>query len=179
MGCCTADPCSNGCVQGNIQPGGYNISHHGEFPDASCGSASDFYTCSAGDSFWGCCKSNPCATSTCAQGDLVPAFLERPEQLSVYASTSATPEPSSSDSSSDKTNIGAIVGGVVGGVVFLAIIGVIVFVVLRRKRGKKPAGGDMGAAAMIPMMNSEKGNHSGVSVQYGGQSRMSSQSSHV
>ncbi|RAR05396.1 Poliovirus receptor-related protein 2 [Stemphylium lycopersici] len=173
VGCCTADPCSNGCVQGNIRPGAYNISHHGEWPDASCGSASDFYTCDAGDSFWGCCKSNACRAtppSTCAQGDLVPAFLERPEQFSAYASASATPEPLSSDPISDKTNIGAIVGGVVGGVVALAIIGVVVFFVLRRKRSKKPAGGDMGAAAMIPMMNSEKGGHSGSSVQYGGQS---------
>ncbi|KAF1830159.1 hypothetical protein BDW02DRAFT_573300 [Decorospora gaudefroyi] len=169
VGCCTTDPCTNGCVQGNIRAGGYNISHHGEWPDASCGSASDFFTCNAGDSFWGCCKSNPCAATppaTCAQGDLVPAFMERPEQFNVYASASASPTPAPSSGS----NIGAIAGGVVGGLVVVAIIGAIIFFVLRKRRNQKPAGGEMGAAAMVPMMNGEKRDHSDVSVQYGGQS---------
>jgi hypothetical protein len=165
VGCCTTDPCTNGCVQGNIRSGAYNISHHGEWPDASCGSASDFFTCNAGDSFWGCCKSNPCAAtppSTCVQGDLVPAFMERPEQFNAYA---ATPAPSK------KSNTGAIVGGVVGGVVVLAIIGAMIFFVLRKRHNQKPAEGEMGASAMVPMMNAEKGHGSRDLVQYGGQSR--------
>ncbi|KAH7381691.1 hypothetical protein BKA66DRAFT_122148 [Pyrenochaeta sp. MPI-SDFR-AT-0127] len=168
VGCCTSDPCTNGCVQGNIRPGGYNISHHGEWPDASCGSASNFFTCSAGDSFWGCCKSNPCAATppaTCAQGDLVPAFLERPEQFNAYASASpsSTPQPSS------KSNTGAIAGGVVGGVVGLAIIGAIIFFVLRKqRRNPQPNNNDMGAAAMVPMMKEKPDER--LSAQYGGQS---------
>jgi hypothetical protein len=172
VGCCTADPCTNGCVQGNIRSGAYNISHHGEWPDASCGSASDFFTCNAGDSFWGCCKSNPCAAtppSTCAQGDLVPAFMERPEQFHAYASTSASPTPSAAPESG--SNTGVIVGGVVGGVVVLAIIGAIVFFVFRKRRNQRLAEGEMGAAAMVPMMKGEKGHGSRDSVQYGGQSR--------
>lgn len=176
VGCCTSDPCSNGCVQGNIRPGGYNISHHGEWPDASCGSASDFFTCNAGDSFWGCCKSNPCAATppaTCAQGDLVPAFMERPEQFNAYV----TQDKKENASDSGKSNTGAIVGGVIGGVVVLAIIGIIIFIVLRKRKNKKTTEGDMGAATMMPMMNSnEKNNHSAAAGHYGGQSRMSSHS---
>jgi hypothetical protein len=53
VGCCTSDPCSKGCVQGNIRPGGFNVTAYGSFPDASCGLASTFFTCSAGQSFWG------------------------------------------------------------------------------------------------------------------------------
>ncbi|EUC47750.1 hypothetical protein COCMIDRAFT_3375 [Bipolaris oryzae ATCC 44560] len=170
VGCCTSDPCANGCVQGNIRPGGYNISHHGEWPDASCGSASDFFTCNAGDTFWGCCKTNPCAATppaTCAQGDLVPAFMERPEQFNTYVSQDKQENPSDSG----KTNTGAIVGGVVGGVVVLAIIGVIIFIVLRKRKNKKTTEGDMGAATMMPMMNNnEKNDNSAAAGHYGGQS---------
>lgn len=167
-------------MQGDVRAGGYNITHHGEWPDASCGSASDFYTCNAGPSFWGCCKSNPCAAtppSVCPDGDLVPAFMERPEQFNVYTSSKVeNPESTSSDS---KTNTGAIVGGVVGGVVVLLIIAVIIFVVLRRRRrNRKTTDGNMGAAAMMPMMNNEKddnNNNNTAPAHYGGQSRMSFQ----
>ncbi|KAF1947278.1 hypothetical protein EJ02DRAFT_417865 [Clathrospora elynae] len=168
VGCCTTDPCTNGCVQGDIRPGGYNVSHHGEWPDASCGSASDFYTCSSGDTFWGCCKTNACAATppaTCAQGDLVPAFMERPEQFNVYAPASASP----TSAPSSKSNTGVVVGGVVGGVLFLAIIGALIFFVIRKRRNQKLTAGDMGAAAMVPMMQDEKPNNTG-SIQYGGQS---------
>ncbi|EUC29190.1 hypothetical protein COCCADRAFT_40402 [Bipolaris zeicola 26-R-13] len=170
VGCCSSDPCSNGCVQGNIRPAGFNISHYGGFPDASCGSASDFFTCTGGDSFWGCCKSNPCAATppaTCAQGDLVPAFMERPEQFNAYVSQDKKENPSGSG----KSNTGAIVGGVVGGVVVLAIIGIIIFIVLRKRKNKKTTEGDMGAATMMPMMNNnEKNDNSAAAGHYGAQS---------
>ncbi|KAL6712470.1 hypothetical protein ACN47E_000347 [Coniothyrium glycines] len=146
VGCCTTDPCANGCVQGNLRAAGYNISHHGEWPDASCGSASDFFTCSAGDSFWGCCKTNACAATppaTCTQGDLVPAFMERPEQFNAYVSAAATSE-------SNQSNTGAIAGGVVGGVVALAIIGALIIFFLRRKKHNKKSE-ELGAASMMPM----------------------------
>jgi hypothetical protein len=115
----------------------------------------------------GCCKSDACAAtppSTCAHGDLVPAFMERSEQFNAYASASATPAPK-------KNNTGAI-GGVVGGVVVLAVIGAIIFFVLRRRRNRKRTEGEMRASAMVPMMNAEKGHGNRDSVQYGGQSRM-------
>ncbi|OAL57014.1 hypothetical protein IQ07DRAFT_582281 [Pyrenochaeta sp. DS3sAY3a] len=167
VGCCTSDPCgSTGCVQGNVRSGGYNISHYGEWPDASCGAASDFYSCSAGDTFWGCCKSNPCAATpaaTCPQGDLVPAFLERPEQFSVYASASSTPTPEANS----KSNTGAIAGGVVGGVAGLAIIGALIFFLLRRQKRNKHEDHSEAAAAAQPMMNNEKPDERH-STQYGG-----------
>lgn len=138
-----------------------------EWPDASCGSASDFYACSAGDSFWGCCKQNACAATppaTCAQGDLVPAFMERPEQFSAYATATATPK-------SSKSNTGAIAGGVVGGLFALVIIGVLIFFFLRKKRRAQNMEGDETGAARVPMMNEKPDARS--SAQYGGQSRTS------
>ncbi|KAF1841500.1 uncharacterized protein K460DRAFT_397718 [Cucurbitaria berberidis CBS 394.84] len=170
VGCCTTDPCgANGCVQGNIRAGGYNVSHHGEWPDASCGSASDFFTCNAASTFWGCCKvtgdTNPCNSTppaTCPQGNLVPAFLERPEQFQAYTSATSS---SSATPTSKKSNTGAIAGGVVGGVVALAIIGLIIFFILRKKRRAQ----NESATAMLPM-TSEKPDGARGSTQYGGQS---------
>jgi hypothetical protein len=53
VGCCASDPCSNGCVAGDVLPGGFIPSEHGKFPDASCGVSGTFYTCSASQTFWG------------------------------------------------------------------------------------------------------------------------------
>ncbi|KAF1999701.1 hypothetical protein P154DRAFT_576620 [Amniculicola lignicola CBS 123094] len=111
VGCCVIDPCSNGCSQGNIRTVSFDGAYYGTFPDASCGSGSDFYTCaSEGKTFWGCCKSNPCSQGLqCPNGDLVPAFIDRPEQLSAYSptggisSTSTSSPPSSSSYSSTTT----------------------------------------------------------------------------
>jgi hypothetical protein len=106
-------------------------------------------------------------------GDLVPAFMDRPEVFRVYASGAASATPSASATPGDeKSNTGAIVGGVVGGVVGLAIIGLIIFFVLRKRRNQKPAEGEMGAAAMVPMMNNEKHDHNRHSSHFDGQSRM-------
>ena len=151
VGCCTADPCTNGCPDGNIQPVSYNPADHGNFPDASCGTASQFWTCASGNkTFWGCCKSNPCAQGqACPAGDLTPAFLDRPEQFRAYvtdisstSSATATPTASSKpDSSSGGSNTGAIVGGAVGGVLGLAlIVAVLIFFLRRKKRNQKPDG---------------------------------------
>ena len=165
VGCCTTDPCSNGCAQGNIRPGAYNITHYGEWPDATCGTASTFYSCSAGPSFWGCCKINACQATPpaiCPSGDLVPAFMDRPEQFKAYVDANTTPDTSS------KSNTGAIVGGVVGGVFVIGIIGAIILFVLRRRRNRKRG---EGAAAMVPMMKGEKHGENRNSVQYDGRSR--------
>ncbi|KAG9187784.1 hypothetical protein G6011_05655 [Alternaria panax] len=94
--------------------------------------------------------------------------MDRPEQFRVYASgvASATSTPGET-----KSNTGAIVGGVVGGVVGLAIIGLTIFFVLRKRRNQKPAEGETGAAAaMVPMMNNEKHNHNRHSSHFDGQS---------
>lgn len=88
------------------------------------------------------------------------------------ASVSQTPTPSPAPASSSSSNVGAIAGGVVGGVVGLAILGAIIFFLLRKqKRTKQAKDGDMGAGAMVPMMNEKHGER--LSAQYGGQSRRS------
>jgi hypothetical protein len=100
--------------------------------------------------------------------------MDRPEQFSVYASGVSIATPSASETSTAspaKSNTGAIVGGVVGGVVALAIIGLIAFFVLRKRRNQKAAGGDMGASAMVPMMNNEKHDHNRHPSHFDGQSR--------
>ncbi|KAF1830158.1 hypothetical protein BDW02DRAFT_583100 [Decorospora gaudefroyi] len=109
VGCCARDPCEITCAQGNLYPGAFNPDAYGSFPDATCGTGSKFYTCTAGDTFWGCCKTNACAQSGCPDGDLEPAILNRDDQRSAYHATggstsstsaSSTSLPSSSSSSS-------------------------------------------------------------------------------
>lgn len=160
VGCCVDDPCASGCVQGDLQSVGYNTSHYGEWPDASCGQASNFYSCVAGNSFWGCCKSNPCATpsATCPQNDLSPAFMDQTYQFNTYVRNgSSAPSPSTSTfssatpASSKKSNTGAIVGGAVGGVLGLALICVLIFFLMRRKKRNQTAGGgDLSTAPISP-----------------------------
>ncbi|RMZ70611.1 transmembrane alpha-helix domain-containing [Pyrenophora seminiperda CCB06] len=64
-----------------------------------------------------------------------------PQSSSISRAPSrATSTPSSTPNPSSKNNhIGAIVGGVIGGVCALALIGLAVFLVLRRRRNKKTA----------------------------------------
>lgn len=175
VGCCTSDPCSNtGCVQGNVRPAGFNPAQFNKFPDASCGSASNFFTCTAGNTFWGCCKTNPCAATpaaTCPGDSLVPAFLERPEQLNVYApNSSQSSSPSSTPNSDNGSNKGAIIGGAVGGAAALIIVALLAFFCLRRRRRSQQStdtlevGGASSASA--PMMG-EKRDHQRLSDQYG------------
>jgi hypothetical protein len=137
VGCCTSDPCSKGCAQGDIRPAGFNATYHGKFPDASCGSSQP-WSCTAGPSFWGCCNSNPCATGICPVADIAPAFLDRPEQFAFYApsaTSSATPSASSTPGGDSTSSNGAIIGGAAGGgAVAIIIIGIIVFICLRRRR---------------------------------------------
>ncbi|CBX95043.1 hypothetical protein LEMA_P114580.1 [Plenodomus lingam JN3] len=160
VGCCVDDPCSKGCAQGDLRSVGYNTSHYGEWPDASCGQASNFFSCIAGDSFWGCCKSNSCASpsATCPQNDLTPAFMDQTYQFNTYARTgSSAPSPSASSVSSKKSNTGAIVGGVVGGVLGLSLIAVLIYFLMRKKkRNQVASGGDLSPATMAALQK-EKG----------------------
>lgn len=177
IGCCTSDPCSNGCAQGNVRQAGFNASNYGTFPDGSCGLASNFYTCSAGRTFWGCCKTPPCtAEPTCADDGLVPAFMERPEQFSFYVAsqtvtgTAATSTSSSSGSDSGSSSNAAVIGGAVGGVLGgLLIIGLLVFFLWRRKKRQHATHGETVEVAS-PMMGDKASNPASPHV--GGQSRM-------
>lgn len=99
LGCCGSYACSTkGCAQGDLQPVAYDTTQHGKFPDASCGAGSNFYTCNAGPTFWGCCKSNPCGTGICPENDLTGALVGSPVQSAYYLAgdTSATASPATS-----------------------------------------------------------------------------------
>lgn len=48
VGCCARDPCDITCAQGNLYPGAFDPKAYGTFPDATCGTGSKFYTCTAG-----------------------------------------------------------------------------------------------------------------------------------
>ncbi|KAH3910946.1 hypothetical protein HBI56_002550 [Parastagonospora nodorum] len=159
VGCCTSDPCSNGCVQGNVRSGGFPMADFGKFPDASCETGSNFFSCSAAPTFWGCCKSNPCTDKpSCKEGDLVPAFLGRPEQFAAYApsaspSPTSTPSSAPSNASSSSSNNGAVIGGAVGGSLGAAIlVGFIVFFLCRRRKRKQQVAHDEAGAASTPKM---------------------------
>ncbi|EMD89985.1 hypothetical protein COCHEDRAFT_1178187 [Bipolaris maydis C5] len=145
VGCCARDPCDITCAQGNLYPGAFDPKAYGTFPDATCGTGSKFYTCTAGQTFWGCCKTNPCAQSGCPDGDLEPAILNRDDLRSAYhatgsATTSSTSGPSAeAKKSDDGVPVGAIAGGAAGGAFAIAaIIGIIVWwLCLRRKKKAK------------------------------------------
>ncbi|EAU88753.2 hypothetical protein CC1G_01126 [Coprinopsis cinerea okayama7 len=58
-----------------------------------------------------------------------------PESVGVGQPTSRPSDASGDDDG--KTNVGAIAGGVIGGVVFLALLGLLIFWLIRRKRNSK------------------------------------------
>jgi hypothetical protein len=43
-----------------------------------------FWTCTAGNTFLGCCKANPCSTGICSNANLEPAALNRDDLRSAY-----------------------------------------------------------------------------------------------
>ena len=160
VGCCagTADPCSTGCAQGNIRPAAFPPANYGKFPDATCGTNSDFFTCAPGgnDTFWGCCKSAPCSTSppACPDGSLVPAFLDQPAQINFYAASQTGASSAASSEGGSKSN-GAVIGGAVGGAIGgILIIGLIVFFLFRRRRSQQTTRGGVEVAS--PMMDGPK-----------------------
>jgi hypothetical protein len=82
VGCCTSDPCSQGCPKDDVRPGSFDRNIYGRFSNANCSQADIFYTCT-GDGlqghspFWGCCLSVPCGDNpTCPDADLLPAILD-------------------------------------------------------------------------------------------------------
>lgn len=136
VGCCTSDPCANECPAGNIRPAGYAPEMHGNLTDASCSAGSQFWTCTYTgkdpDTFWGCCKQNPCQLGSCPTADLAGAFLGTPAQIRAYTGSEASSTPES------KTNVAAIAGGAAGGgVVLLILLGLLIFYIRRAKKAKK------------------------------------------
>jgi hypothetical protein len=120
-----------------------------------------------------CCKSNPCQNTpaaTCKTGDLVPAFMGRPDQFNAYAPSSI---PSASSVPKSGSSSGAVIGGAVGGGIGAAIIiGILIFFFCRRrKRNQQPDHAEVGATASTPMM--KQGFEESYPAQHGGQSRES------
>jgi hypothetical protein len=153
LGCCTSDPCQNGCADDNLRAASYNTSYTGTFADQQC-DAGRFYTCAeTNPPFLGCCKSNPCVIGHCQQSDLASAFLssdpvEAANFTASLSTSSATPTATASiimnttipqitpqhvTPSHGHLSIGAIIGIALGSfVLFLALAAILVALCQRR-----------------------------------------------
>jgi hypothetical protein len=161
VGCCVGgDPCSKGCADGNLRPAAFNASDYGNFPDASCGTNSNFFTCSSGATFWGCCKSVACALDppACSSGNLTAAFIDQPAQSNFYLGQAGGSSPNASGGG--KSN-GAVIGGAVGGALGgLLIIGLLGFLFWRRRRQNQQTTRVETAEVGKPMMDGRQDPHS-------------------
>ncbi|KAJ4384100.1 hypothetical protein N0V86_000945 [Didymella sp. IMI 355093] len=134
------------------------------------GGKCQFFTCgldpNGKDTFWGCCKSNPCANNAvCPAGSLTNAYIELPEQFAFYASSTLPSSVSSTSTATASATGGsgggsgsnsAAIGGAVGGAIgALLIIGLVVFFLWRRRRNAKTVRGDNVEVAS-PMMSDPK-----------------------
>jgi hypothetical protein len=162
VGCCTADPCKNGCFGDILRPAGRSTSLANLSPGGSCGGQTPMWTCEMAPTFWGCCNEDPCMNnSTCPPGKLEPAFWDRPDQYYYFhdlnvALSSSVPDPTAFSTASSTPNSlptstppstaapspskvpGTVIGGAVGGsLAFLLIIAAVVFFLCRGRRNKK------------------------------------------
>ncbi|KAF1911535.1 hypothetical protein BDU57DRAFT_560286 [Ampelomyces quisqualis] len=165
VGCCTEDPCQNGCFGDKLRPTGVSTKIYNKYPGGTCAGNTDFWTCLSEPTFWGCCNANPCENnSTCPVGKLEPTFMTRPDQFEYFGAlnillSSSVPASASPTTSTNPTSLsskpsssvsgGVIAGAVVGGVALISIIGVVVFLLCIKKRRKEkvtgePVNGDSG-----------------------------------
>lgn len=175
VGCCMADPCTNGCHGDSLRPAGRSTALDSQSPGGSCGGQTPFWTCEQAPTFWydhparlastfffnitliflanssrGCCNEDPCMNnSTCPEGKLEPTYWDRPDQYEYFKdlnvllsstaprSTSST-SPSSGTGAGGSSNRSAVIGGAVGGTLgFLILVGMVVFLLWRRKRAAR------------------------------------------
>ncbi|KAI1326627.1 hypothetical protein F5Y16DRAFT_374097 [Xylariaceae sp. FL0255] len=157
LGCCGVNPC-DGSSKGNCAPASlfsaaFNAAKYNDIPEQACTSSSSaqWYTCTDGPTFMGCCSSNPCNNGgICPDDDLTEAVLnDNAKSASVFVTTASstliaptgatTATPASSNGSSNSNHlsvpIGAIGGGILGGLVILALA-VFAFLRYRRRRMK-------------------------------------------
>ncbi|KAF3050988.1 hypothetical protein E8E11_011013 [Didymella keratinophila] len=155
VGCCMADPCTNGCHGDSLRPAGRSTALDSQSPGGSCGGQTPFWTCEQAPTFWGCCNEDPCMNnSTCPEGKLEPTYWDRPDQyeyfkdLNILLSSTAPRStssalPSSGSGGGGSSNRSAVIGGAVGGTLgCLSIVGLVVFLLWRRKhaaRGTDPS----------------------------------------
>jgi hypothetical protein len=88
VGCCSVNPCTESCPKHALHPITFDPATFGQFPDLSCGIGAFTFTCSTNQTFYGCCKTNPCFKSECPIGDLVPAFAGSSILKSIYGDPS-------------------------------------------------------------------------------------------
>ncbi|KAI1333541.1 hypothetical protein F5Y15DRAFT_342623 [Xylariaceae sp. FL0016] len=172
LGCCDVDPCGDlegACPSASLYAAGFNASMYSEIPAEACSSQDPsedaaWYTCASGDTFLGCCTSNPCANgSECPSDDLVAAQLDSDTKNASPFLTSAVPSATSTSSSVATTSVSqtqtasasvtatpaasaqsssqsqsATIGGAVGGSMgALVILGIIAFFFLRYRRRRR------------------------------------------
>lgn len=93
VGCCTSEPCDNGCDGSHLKPSSFLKEKYADIPGALCPGGSLWYKC-AGTTppFMGCCKSDPCKQNGCPAKDLTAATLaSNPPEALPY---SPIPNPS-------------------------------------------------------------------------------------
>ncbi|KAF2031270.1 hypothetical protein EK21DRAFT_88198 [Setomelanomma holmii] len=166
VGCCARNPCSITCPAGDLYPAGFDPAFHGQFPDPSCGTGVKPWTCIAGNTFLGCCKSDACSTTSgCPSSDLEPAYLNAENlriaygavaasssssaipssTLSTAAASQSTVTPTATGSAAAATvspiksgpPVAAIAGGAAGGASVLAIlIGLLIYYFCHAKKSR-------------------------------------------
>jgi hypothetical protein len=52
VGCCMADPCTNGCHGDSLRPAGRSTALDSQSPGGSCGGQTPFWTCEQAPTFW-------------------------------------------------------------------------------------------------------------------------------
>ncbi|KAJ4991379.1 hypothetical protein SVAN01_03026 [Stagonosporopsis vannaccii] len=170
VGCCLAEPCTNGCHGNTLRPAGRSMALDSQSPGGSCGGQTPFWTCGQAPTFWGCCNEDPCMNnSTCPDGKLEPTYWDRPDQYEYFKDlnillSSTAPRPTSSplpanlsSTSGSSRPSSAVIGGAVGGSLgFFAIVG-FTFCLLwhRRKRSQTQANSD--AASSMDQNKPEPG----------------------
>lgn len=162
VGCCTVDPCSKGCNEGNLKPASFDVDDYSKLTDQQCSTGSRWYVCTdTQPPFLGCCKSNPCQNEGCPVGDLTAGFLDsNPKFAAPFVSTAGTsisqlpltanptispttgtlviqPTTSGAGIKPNQASPGTIAGIIVGSmVIFIFLVTAAVLLIWRRKSAK-------------------------------------------
>lgn len=101
VGCCTVEPCVNGCAETQLKPASFLKEKYKDVTGALCPGESNWWTC-AGTTppFLGCCKSNPCTQNGCPSKDLMAAILSPARSEALPYSPIANPSLTASTVSS-------------------------------------------------------------------------------
>ncbi|KAL8981805.1 MAG: hypothetical protein Q9205_003518 [Flavoplaca limonia] len=167
VGCCleSSAACVDGCSQENLKPASFVEQHYSNITKSQCPAGSKWWTCQFTlPTFMGCCTSDPCAQDGCPVDDLRAAKLSTDEteagpysalpdpaatqtpSMSVSPSSSSSPSSAAQSASgtatsetspSSTSHTGTVVGGIVGGIVVVALLAILAFALLRRRRQRQ------------------------------------------